>query len=214
MGKRIHQAVSFHPLGVYQEKASVVRLNGKRYYTRFRFREVLSCMKLLEDKRLSYFGKMRAVFKLLLSPISYRRVLFLSPSEQKELFQRIFTLLSASETTTDPIGEGGRERLVCFFRDSGRIYSAFLSCYKMDLRKENPDWFLFLTLLASLPKNTRFYEVVAIRAMPVPVPNGTNAEEIRRLLLLKQRYALQDEKEYQSQLEVLFSRLEREGKRN
>ena len=74
--------------------------------------------------------------------------------------------------------------------------------------------------MSGLPSNTRFSEVVQIRAMDIPKPNKYNAEERGRIIRLKQEYALKvsaEEREKNLQdglkkmLAVLLARAEKNG---
>lgn len=89
-----------------------------------------------------------------------------------------------------------------FIQDAEYIYSAFFECYKIDLFEQfnKLHWQKFIALFKGLNDATRFMQIVAIRAQPIPKPNKYNGEEISRLIKNKQLYALevsQEEREEQ-----------------
>ena len=80
-----------------------------------------------------------------------------------------------------------------YIQDSDYIYAAFRQAYNIDLYSEQGKmhWLQFSALMASLPQNTRFSEIVHIRLMPIPKPNNHNAEQRAEIIKLKQEYALE-----------------------
>lgn len=79
-----------------------------------------------------------------------------------------------------------------YIQDSDYIYAAFRQAYNIDLYAEQGKmhWLQFSALMASLPQNTRFSEIVRIRLMPIPKPTKNNAEQRAEIIKLKQEYAL------------------------
>ena len=77
-----------------------------------------------------------------------------------------------------------------FVQDAELIYAAFMQAYHIDLCDEKLHWWKFGALLNGMPSDTRFSEVVRIRAMEIPKPTPHNHEERMRIIRLKPDYAL------------------------
>ena len=86
---------------------------------------------------------------------------------------------------------GTGQRLYSYDRDAQMIYCAFFAQYHIDLEKENMHWWKFLALLRGLDENSRFMQVVRLRAMDINEIKDKN--ERRRIAALKRKYALCDE---------------------
>ena len=86
------------------------------------------------------------------------------------------------------------ENYVDFKQDEGRIYSAFMQAYHIDLYEQfgRMHWQTFVTLLGNLPSDTAFSEVVSIRARKIPKATKYNRDEIRDLLRLKAKYRIKE----------------------
>ena len=83
-----------------------------------------------------------------------------------------------------------RERVMDFVQDADLIRAAFEQAYGIDLTKDRIHWLRFLYLLAGLPDNTRFSEVISIRSRPIPEPTRYNQKEIQALIEAKTAVAL------------------------
>lgn len=123
-------------------------------------------------------------------------------------------LLEAIQKILFPDTSHGK-KVFDFIQDSSLIYAAFMQAYRIDLVDTPLHWWKFQSLMEGLPSNTRFAEVVQIRAMDVPKPTKYNSEERGRIIRLKQEYALKisaEEREQNLQnglrrmLEVLMAR--------
>lgn len=89
-----------------------------------------------------------------------------------------------------------------FVQDAPLIYAAFMQAYGIDLFQQRIHWWRFINLLNALPSDTRFVEVVSIRAKPLPKPTKHNQNEIENLLRAKAKYGLaisQEDREKQFQ---------------
>jgi hypothetical protein len=82
-----------------------------------------------------------------------------TPVLQDEIFDFIIWFINRGKETKDD----DNEKVFDFFTDSGRIYSAFLQAYNIDLQKSDLHWWVFMELLENLPQHTRFMEVIDIR---------------------------------------------------
>lgn len=84
------------------------------------------------------------------------------------------------------------ENVVDFKQDAGRIYAGFIQAYGIDLYEQwgKMHWQTFCELLANLPSDTAFAEVVSIRTREIPQPTKYNSKERAKLIQLKARYAI------------------------
>lgn len=99
-------------------------------------------------------------------------------------------LLEAIQKVLFPNVKQNNKKVFDFVQDSELIYAAFMQTYRIDLIDTPLHWWKFQSLMGGLPSNTRFSEVVQIRAMDIPKPTKYNAEERGRIIRLKQEYAL------------------------
>jgi hypothetical protein len=129
-------------------------------------------------------------------------------------------LLEAIQKVLFPNVKQNNKKVFDFVQDSELIYAAFMQVYRIDLIDTPLHWWKFQALMSGLPSNTRFSEVVQIRAMDIPKPNKYNAEERGRIIRLKHEYALKvsaEEREQNLQdglkkmLAVLLARAEKNG---
>lgn len=76
--------------------------------------------------------------------------------------------------------------------DAEYIYSSFMQAYGIDLLEEQGKlhWFKFQALLAGLPEDTKFRQVVSIRLWKKPSKSDTEESQMREL---KEIYKLPDE---------------------
>ena len=103
-----------------------------------------------------------------------------------------------------------RKRLFDLEQDFPAIYAGFLQAYGIDLYEERGKLHFtqFMLLLQNLPENTRFSQVVAIRAAKVPQMNKHNAEYVKRLLEQKNAVRLKlSEQEERAQRDAGFEKL-------
>lgn len=83
---------------------------------------------------------------------------------------------------------GGPAPLFDFGYDAELIYGAFVSAYGIDLGERELHWWKFLALFRSLPAETEFMRVLAIRSGEAPP--SADGEERARLRRLRARFAL------------------------
>ena len=111
---------------------------------------------------------------------------------------------------------GKQIRSFDFELDAEYIYASFMQDYGIDLVKEQGrlPWKQFVALFQGLTSKTKIKEIMRIRAMDVPEPNGHNQKEIQNIMELKSYYALPVEGGGgQSGLNALFVALEAEAMR-
>jgi len=109
---------------------------------------------------------------------------------------------------------GNDKQLYCLKQDAQYIYASFLQEYGIDLIDQQGAlrWEKFKALLSGLRDNTRFKEIVGIRAAELPKGKGAE-EERKRLRKLKQIYALKkDHKTKEQELDSMFNMLAGGGK--
>ena len=84
-----------------------------------------------------------------------------------------------------------------FLQDSQLIYAAFYQAYGIDLATQlgKMHWWTFQALFNGLPNDTRFCQVVGIRAQKMPAPTKHNAEQRAELMRLKAEYKLRKSEE-------------------
>lgn len=86
---------------------------------------------------------------------------------------------------------GKRERTISFSKDSGYIYSAFLTQYGIDLVSiPYMHWYLFCALLDGLEESRRIVKIIKWRVCD---PDGVQDKERKKFLKkMKELYALPD----------------------
>lgn len=98
-----------------------------------------------------------------------------------------------------------------FEEDGDYIYASFMQDYHIDLidKQGKLPWKKFLFLFNGLSSETKIKQVMRIREMEIPQPNGKNQKQIQEILELKSYYALPVKGGGgQSGLDMLFSALE------
>lgn len=107
---------------------------------------------------------------------------------------------------------GKRLNVLDFEIDGEFIYASFQQDYGIDLIEQQGklSWKKFIALFQGLSEKTKIKEVMRIRGMDVPEPNGYNYREIRQINELKMYYALPvSGGNGEKGLDVLFNTLER-----
>ena len=179
-----------------------ITVEGRSYMLRPSFRNVLFCHDLFHDPVLSDVEKVEIALERLIDgryPVALRKKI--------ALFQAVTTQFL--DFSVGPKGDPG-PRAMDFLQDAPYIYAAFRQAYGLDLLGRDCDlhWWAFVSLVASLPDNTRMMEIVSIRTRPIPKPAKGNQEQRRELMKLKALYRLKISEEerqatYQKSLEKL-----------
>jgi hypothetical protein len=135
------------------EPPEFCEVNGREYKVNTDFRVVLAYMRLMdgedseEDKAIYgmalFFGDMIAVGDLKGLSDWLRWYIKRGVERQEE------------ERKETPIFD--------IMMDSGRVYTAFLQTYKINLRKSKMHWWVFGELLEGLPKGTHLADVIELR---------------------------------------------------
>ncbi len=158
---------------------------GRKIRLTLYFDRVLKCMEILRDDTLCDDNKIFLALAML-TPNSYK----IAKKDKASLLSFIFKeYINSPQKSAD-------DNIPCFdfFKDAALIYAAFLSAYNIDLHSCHGrlHWLDFTALFSSLPKDTKFYEIMLIRSTPVPAPNKYNLDYIQNLRYLKACYALDD----------------------
>lgn len=105
-------------------------------------------------------------------------------------------------------GEKSFKRIYDFEYDADLIYAAFVRLYGIDLCKSNMHWHKFTALFSSITKNTKFGEILAIRATDV---NEITDKKLKAdILRLKRQCSLPDttsEEEKENRLAEMISKI-------
>lgn len=191
--------------------SSLLRYNGHRIRMCCSYDNVLEVQRLYKDPSLSDLEKAdQALVMLTGSPF---RLWLMGEGEKIQLLNKIYE--EQIRIPKKP-SVGKRIRSFDFELDAEYIYASFLQDYGMDLVKEQGrlHWKQFVALFQGLTSKTKIKEIMRIRAMDVPEPNGHNQKEIQNIMELKTYYALSVEGGGgQSGLNALFAALEAEAMR-
>ncbi len=180
---------------------------GKKYRINAAYDNILRIQCLYAEEELDAWDKLEQALKMLVQ--NSIKVWLLTGQERAELLQKITEKYIHIPQRS---GNGTQKKIMDFRHDGAYIYASFRQAYGIDLIAERGklSWHRFIDLLDGLPEKTKLREVMQIRAMEVPQPNGYNQKEIQNILELKSYYALPAESVGgQKGLDMLFSTLER-----
>lgn len=168
---------------------------------------VLEVQKLFKEDGITEYEKVRQALKMLVKN-DWNLRLF-SPTEKIRLLDEIgkkyVSVKKRPKLKKSPIP------ILDFEEDGDYIYASFMQDYRIDLIDEQGKlpWKKFLFLFNGLSSETKIKQVMRIREMEVPQPNGRNQKQIQEILELKSYYALPvSGGGGQSGLDLLFSSLE------
>lgn len=161
-----------------------IDFDGRKIALRPWAQNVIRVQRVLQDNTFSPRQKIDISLRLLV-----KRRLLLWPFKRKEAL-----LSSLVGRFISPGSKTSGKPLMDFEHDAWAIYAAFRQAYGIDLHKERLHWWVFLDLLRALPDDTKFAQIVGVRAQPMPPATKYNAAERQRLSRLKAQYALRDKK--------------------
>lgn len=180
---------------------------GKEYRLDLAYDTVLNVQRMLREQLLD--GGEMLVEALRMFGIPDREILTFSWGAREELLKQIFQ----EKIQGRPRPKVGVQKRLFDFEDDGEyIYASFLADYGIDLidQRGKLSWSRFLALFEGLTSKTKIKEVMRIRDMDLPKPNGKNQKEIHELMQLKAYYALgYREENVKTELDRLFSTLEK-----
>lgn len=192
---------------------NTVLFNGRKYLVHASFDAVLEVQRLFREEELPDALKIQQALKML--TFNSRKAVRLPPKIMQELLQEIFK--QCINTQQRPDVRGGKPPSLDFDYDAEYIYSSFMLDYGIDLvdMQGNLHWKKFISLFHGLSEQTKIREVMRIRLMEVPSPNGKNGKLIQEILELKSYYALPVRGGGgQDGLNALFATLERMAVKN
>lgn len=165
---------------LYEQPCAAVTVGRRKYKLRLTYDRVLFVLDAVKDPLLTDPDRLRLALGLLLKgrvPLSIRT--------QEQLLDAIMAEinLQSKERSGPP--------LMSLTQDAPLIHAAFRQAYGIDLHQVDLPWASFCELLSGLPEATRFCEVVAIRARPIPPPDKHNAKYIEELMKAKASVALE-----------------------
>lgn len=186
---------------LYEQPCAAVQVGRKRYPLRLTYDRVLFVLDALKDPLLTDQDRLRLALGLLMRgrvPRSFHL--------QEQLLSAIMAAIDQQNKKHDG------PPVMSLIQDAPLIHAAFRQAYGIDLHNVDLPWETFCLLLSGLPENTRFCEVVAIRARPIPQPDKHNGKYIEELLKAKASVALeltpeQQESSFQAGLNSLAQSL-------
>lgn len=165
---------------LYEQPCSAINIGRRKYKLRLTYDRVLFVLDAVQDPLLTDTDRLRLMLGLLMRgrvPLSIR--------QQEQLLTAIMAEINQQSK------EHGGPPVMSLTQDAPLIHSAFRQAYGIDLHQVDLPWLTFCELLSGLPESTRFCEVVAIRARPVPPPDKHNSKYIEELLKAKASVALE-----------------------
>lgn len=164
---------------LYDSPLQSVTLGRRRYRLRLTFDRVLRAMDAASDPLLTDADRVSVMLTLLV-----RGQLPLRIGRRVQLLEAIMSRLDVAQE------ERSGPPLTSLTQDAPLIIAAFRQAYGIDLRTEPLPWETFRDLLSGLPADTRYGEVIALRARPLPEPTKQNARYRMELMRAKAAVAL------------------------
>ena len=158
-----------------------VEVGGRFYKMDFDFRNVLRMLDVMDEELMPEAKAFNALHCLCKRP---KNVLAVYEAVKGLLFNA-------------PRKNG--HRVTDFVQDAGLIRAAFRQTYGIDLYRERLHWFEFIELLNAVSNDTRYSEVVSIRAREIPEPTKWNQKEREWLINAKADVALKLTEEEQEE---------------
>lgn len=210
---------------LYEPLVDSIEIGGREYRLDLSFDTVLAFFAMLEDDNVSKFDKMVTAFYNFVPDYPDKA----QPEVMVETVAGIVEYLKSGdkqnggEYEEDPEEEEedtyeGDSQYYCLNEDAQYIYASFLQDYGIDLFEQHGKlhWSRFKALLNSLRDDTKFSEIVGIRAAELPSGKGEQVEEERkRLRKLKRIYALnKNQQQVDNELNGMFDYLANQGSDN
>ena len=149
-----------------------VMVDGRFYRMDFDFRNVFRMTEIMDEELLPEAKAYNALHCLCKHP------------------KNVFAVYKAVTDLLFTAPRKNGRKITDFVQDAGLIRAAFRQAYGIDLYRDKLHWFEFIELLNAIPNNTRYSEVIGIRARPMPEPTKWNQKEREWLLQAKADYAL------------------------
>lgn len=191
----------------YEELIDEIEINGKTYSLNLFFDTVLLFFDLMNDDSFFDYEKVEIAFQMFIN--SDEEFDFETKYKVVEEITKRFIIGSENDDTDHSQSSSEGKKYYCLKQDAEFIYASFMQEYGIDLIEQQGKlrWEKFKALLIGLRDNTKFKEVVGIRAMELPKGKGTEKER-RRIMKLKRIYALkQDQKDQEDKMQAMFDML-------
>lgn len=183
-----------------------IEIGGITYHLNLYFDTVLLFYDLMDDEDFTPARKIEIAAEMFMD---FEEL----PFETKfQAVQKIVETFIQGEDEEGGEGESG-EKLYDLKQDAGYIYASFLQEYNIDLIDQQGvlRWEKFIALLSGLRDDTRFKEIVGIRAAELPSTKDA-PQERKRLQKLQKLYALdKDQKTRDRELNQMFDTLVNQG---
>ena len=188
---------------LYYKLDDTVEINGNQYQVNTAFDNILKIIDMTNDKRLADAYKIRLGLQMFFGKET--DLIQLPFEEQIIIFNQVFSDYinqgKEQEIETDLAGnplpanyKKDKENFYSLKHDAEYIYASFQQAYGIDLIEEQGKlhWYKFQALLSGLPDDTKFKQVVSIRAWKKPTKADTEEKQMNQL---KKVYALPNESE-------------------
>lgn len=180
-----------------------IEIDGVIYRLNLFFDVVLQFFDLMEDDSFFDAEKIEIAFAMLVETEK--------DFNFETKFEAVKTIVESiiKENKDEQTSGGTSKQLYCLKQDAEYIYASFLQEYNIDLIDQQGvlRWEKFKALLSGLRDQTKFKEIIGIRAAELPTGKGSG-EERKRLKKLKAAYALKtDYKTKEEELDAMFNAL-------
>lgn len=191
-----------------------IEVGGETYRLNLSFDNVLSFFDLMDDDYLLDADKIEIAFRM-----------FVDSDDGHDFetkYKAVETIVNRFILDEEEPGETGEEqpddgeqapgtsrKYYDLKKDAQFIYASFMQEYGIDLidMQGKLRWEKFKALLVGLRDDTKFREIIGIRAMDLPKGKGME-EERRRIRKLKRIYALEkDQRTTEEELDAMFTKL-------
>ncbi|MCW6663957.1 bacteriophage Gp15 family protein [Aerococcaceae bacterium NML190073] len=177
-------------LNFFQDYDDRIEIDGEMHDIDMRFDTVMRFIYLLKDDELSDFVKLNQSLQLMLNdtlshlPISVRYEVLTAIVAYVEGEDKAVSYDLRGNVIPTPY----ETPITDYEQDFDYIYAGFIQTYGIDLLEQwDMDWRKFKALLKSLPKGTKYREVIEIRQMDSSRYDGKDREQIEKA---KRHYAL------------------------
>lgn len=185
-------------LSLYYKLDDTIQIDGKDYHADLAFDNVLKIIDMLNDQ-IPDIKKLNLGMMMLFGIDT--DLVKLPIEDQQKLFTNVFYhYVNQQEKETPQVDLQGnplpaykkdKQNFYSLKHDAELIYASFMQAYGIDLidQQGKLHWYKFQALLAGLPEETKFRQVVSIRMWEKPKKSDSEEKRMREL---KKIYALPD----------------------
>ena len=175
----------------------VIAFKGKEFKLGLYYDVVLRSFELLKDDRFNEIQKLNIVLDMFVLNKEELHQLDLHTKAKfvEVIFDRFIHEKEQTQASNQATHAGqNTKKLYDLEKDAEFIYASFFFDYGIDLFEQQGKlhWRKFKALLSSLSDESKFKQVVSIRAAKIPPPNKHNAEQRKTLMQLKRLYQLEN----------------------